>query len=300
MKKHIIAVSLLLFSLSSTAEENEVLNVYTGHPTGQYYTSGKELCKTLNCSVKTTNGSVENIDELNNQDSYNIAIVQSDILHDAYYGIGAFEGYNFKNIRTLCPLYEEAYTVIVKANSNIYNFTDLKNKTVNVGKLNSGNYHAVRKLLALHDMKLFNFKYISHLSIEEQGDALCKGTIDAAIYSISHPNKLISNLAKKCNIRILSMNEKIIQEAISMEPHYVYTIIEENIYHGNTKKINTIGTIATLITTSNLPKEYTCNMLKKINSINHKLKLIHPTLHDINLRTMVPLHPGAEEFYREK
>jgi uncharacterized protein len=300
MKKHIIVASLLLFSLSSTAQENDALNVYTGHPKGEYYASGQKLCKTLNCSVKATNGSVENIDELNNQDSYKIAIVQSDILHDAYFGIGTFEGYNFQNVRTLCPLYEEAYTVIVRANSNIYDFTDLKNKTVNVGKLNSGNYHAVKKLLKLHDMKLFNFKYISHLSIDEQGDALCKGTIDAAIYSISHPNKLVSTLAKKCNIRILSMNEQIIQETVSMQPQYIYTRIKENTYQGNSKEIKTIGTIATLITTSSLPKEYTCNMLKKINSINHKLKLIHPTLHDISLRTMVPLHPGAEEFYNQK
>jgi uncharacterized protein len=296
MKKLTLASSLL-FLLSSFAQSKETLELYTGHSNGQYYETGQELCKVLDCSVKNSNGSVENIDEVNNQNDYKIGIVQSDILHDAYYGIGPFEGYNFKNIRTLCSLYEEAYTIVVQADSDIKNFKDLKKKTVNVGKLNSGNYHAVKKLLKLYDMQLSDFKHIGHLSIDSQGEALCKGTIDAAIYSISHPNKLIDSLAKKCSIRILTINDKIIQEHINKEPSYIYTIIKENTYPGNKKEIKTLGTIATLVTSKNVPRKYTCNIIDKINKKKHNLKLIHPSLHDINIHTMVPLHPGAQEFY---
>ncbi len=297
MKKFII-VSLSLFSLNSIAND-ETLEIYTGNISGTYYSIGQELCNPLeNCQVATSNGSIENIDELTDSDNKRLAIVQSDVLHDAYYGLGVFEGYDYKNIATLCPLYEEAYTIVVRANSKIKSFKDLKKKIVNVGKKNSGNYQATKKLLELYNMKMYDFKHISYLPIDTQGEALCKGTIDAAIYAIHHPSKLINETAKLCNIRILTLDNQNIQNLVKTQPYYIYTIIKANTYPGNNKDTKTLGVMATLAAPLSLSSNYVYNLMHKINDSKYKLKLLHPKLHDISLSTMVPLHPGAKEFYR--
>jgi TRAP transporter TAXI family solute receptor len=296
MKKFIIA-SLILFSTGSIAAEQ--IKLYTGNIAGIYYQVGQEICIIIGCPLETSNGSIDNIEKLEDPKNKSLAIVSSDILHDAYYSINAFEGYNYKHIAPLCSLYEESYTLVVRKNSKINSFYDLKNKIVNVGKTNSIHYHATKKMLELYNMDIHDFKNVSHLDLDLQGEALCKGTIDAAVYSVGHPDISLSKTASLCDIKIISINNKAIQNLITEKPYFIYTTIKAGTYPGINLDIKTLGVMATLVASQNLSNNYIYNLMNKINNSNLKLKLIHPALHDINLDTMVPLHPGAEEFYRQ-
>lgn len=302
MKKFIIAnaiASLILFFVSLSFADEETLELFTGNVAGTYYSVGKDICQALKCEVETSNGSIENIDILAEEEGQKLAIVQSDVLHNAYFGLGVFKGYNFKQIAMLGTLYEEAYTIVVRANSKIYSFRDLKNKTVNVGKVNSGNYHAVKELLELYNMKALTFKNVSYLPLDLQGEALCKGTIDVAVYAVGHPDKSLSKTAALCNIRILTIDNEAIQNLVKTKPHFIYTTIKAKTYPGNDQDIKTLGVMATLVAPLRLPNDYVYNLVSIINDPKYKLKLLRPSLRDINLDTMIPLHPGAQEFYSQ-
>ena len=156
-----------------------------------------------------------------------------------------------------------------------------------------------KKMLELYNMDIHDFKNVSHLDLDLQGEALCKGTIDAAVYSVGHPDISLSKTASLCDIKIISINNKAIQNLITEKPYFIYTTIKAGTYPGINLDIKTLGVMATLVASQNLSNNYIYNLMNKINNSNLKLKLIHPALHDINLDTMVPLHPGAEEFYRQ-
>ena len=294
--KTFITVSFLLFN--SFAFADEVLELYTGNSSGIYYSAGKELCKIINCKVQSSNGSIDNIDTLIDDDLNRLAIVQSDVLYDAHFGLGVFNNHRHKYVLPISILYEESYILVVRANSKIKSFEKLKNQIVNVGKTNSGSYYFTKKLLKKYNMSLSNFKYISHLPINEQGEALCRETIDAAIYVAGNPLPTLTETANICDIKIIPIDKKIIQSFINKNPSYIKTIIKANTYPGIAYDVETIGGFATLIAPANLSSNYVYNLLDRINTSNVKFKLINPLLHDTNINIKVPLHDGAKTFYK--
>ena len=286
-------VIAFIWLISNIAFANQ-LKLYTGNVAGTYYSVGLELCKILNCKVKTSNGSIENIEALNNGN--NIAIVQSDVLYDAYHGLGVFEGHKEKHVLPLTSLYTEGYALVVRKDSKINSFRKLDGHIVNVGKTNSGSYHLTDKLLKLYNMSLNDFKYVSYLNLDKQGKALCQGTIDAAIYAVGHPNQALLDTARLCPIKIIPINDKLSKNVID------YSLVKTKIAAGTYPNVNydvvTIGVLAVLVASENIASDYVYNLLKEITQQNKKLKLIHPALHDINKDINVPLHKGAEEFYQ--
>lgn len=292
MRIFLVAVIWLISNFSLANE----LELYTGNATGTYYSVGLELCKILKCEVKTSNGSIENIELLNDGGGKNLAIVQSDVLYDAYHGLGVFNDHQEKRAMPVVSLYTEAYALVVRENSKINSFRKLEGHIVNVGKTNSGSYHLTDKLLKLYNMSFSDFKYISYLNFDKQGKALCQGTIDAAIYAVGHPNQAILDTAKLCPIKIIPINDKISNTAMGYS--LVKAKIPAGIYPNVNHEIATVGVFAVLVASEDLTSDYIYNMLKEITEQNKKLKLLHPALHDINKDINVPLHKGAEEFYK--
>jgi hypothetical protein len=78
----------------------------------------------VRCSVESSNGSSENLSNLE-EGSVEFAIVQSDFALHQYNRDGLYskEG-NFKELRELISLYTEAITLVVKKNASINTFTD--------------------------------------------------------------------------------------------------------------------------------------------------------------------------------
>jgi TRAP transporter TAXI family solute receptor len=267
MKKLIIASIFF----ATTCFANDQITLYTGNMTGLYYSIGSEICDILNCNIVTSSGSIENIQKLKD-DPTSLAIIQSDALA------------KFSNELTIVrPLYTEAYTFIVTANSNIASFPDLKDKIVNVGKTNSGSYFAVENLLNLYKMNFSNFKATKQLTINQQGTALCQGKIDAYIYVAGHPNLSLQATAHQCSVKIIGIDDQIAQNLVTNNKAFSFTEIAANLYPFNHDPIKTLGIKAVLVASKNMDPNVLSKLKDMLDKSYNDLKSRNSLLNGINL-----------------
>lgn len=170
------------------------LEMVTGQKTGTYFVFGRDIetvAKKYNIdlTVRTSEGSFDNIKLLSSDDSVNLAIVQADVL--GFFGRtknpDAVKA--LSNLRVVYPLYKEEVHVL--ARNEIKDFKDLQGKKVAVGEDGSGNM--------LTSLNLFSILGVTPAETKKipaaQGVvAVLKGDVDAAVFVGGKPVRLFKNL----------------------------------------------------------------------------------------------------------
>ena len=340
MKKISLAIGLVILCLGyaflSYDKNRKFISIGTASISGVYYGIGTNLCNfivdartSINkniknnsypqyfdnidhtaynvfCDVRSTPGSLYNINALK-RGYVNFAIIQND------WAIDRFQSYDtiqqIKKLRLLASLQEESFIIMVRGDSTIKNFYDIKNKAINYGVPGTG----VRKVLDIifdylkWDLKK-DFTITTQLRSIEQTQALCDGKIDVMFDFIGNPNGMVQEAIATCNAKMIPLNDDIIQYLVDTYPCYNDFYLTQGMYNNNTD-IHTIGLKASLYTTEDTP-EYLVNvMLTSIVNNIDKLQLVHPlfsgfSIKDLypsdNIISIIPLHSGAAKFYNEK
>ncbi len=155
-KRPLIWLALLAFITSPISlAEDYGIGILTGTNTGTYVQFGQNIAAVaklegLNVEVVTTEGSVENIQRLIDNENAGMAIVQSDVL--GYMRNSKDPEINgiADKIRLIYPFYNEEVHVL--ANRSIQTFEQLNGKRVAVGSLGSGTRLTANNLFRLADI----------------------------------------------------------------------------------------------------------------------------------------------------
>jgi TRAP transporter TAXI family solute receptor len=326
--KHLFATLILIggasFGLTAAAQTNEeakprengqFITVGTAGVTGVYYPAGGAICRFVNrtfkehgyrCAVESTAGSIYNINAIR-EGKMHIGAAQSDWQYHAYNGSSLFQQYGpFPDLRSLFSLHSEPLTVVVRKDSGIRIFDDLKGKRVSIGEQGSGMYATMRQLMDMKGWKDSDFKKLLELKAIEQGAALCENRIDAMVFSVGHPNGAIQEVSSLCETRIIPVDGPDIQKFLKERPYYSLTVIPGGMYQGTPKDVRTIGVRATFVTSAAISEDEIYTVVSELFDNFDNFKLLHPVFATLNQQTMVregllaPLHPGAEKYYREK
>ena len=206
MSMKIIATGLLALGLAGTvqAAEQQFISIGTGGVTGVYYPTGGAICRLVNkerkehgirCSAESTGGSVYNINTVR-AGELEFGVAQSDAQYNAYNGVGDFaDAGKFEDLRSVFALHPEPFTLVVRADTGIQSFEDLKGKKVNVGNPGSGQRATTEVVMKAYGMTMDDFALAAELKGSEMAQALCDGKIDAMIYTIGHPAAAITEAA---------------------------------------------------------------------------------------------------------
>lgn len=111
----------------------------------------------------------------------------------------------------------------------------------------------------------------------------------------------MQNLAASEDIRILSLNEKLVRNLTSGGIYNPYTL-PTNTYPGQVQFVTTIGVTAMLIGNQAMPEERVSEllntMLKSVNAVARKeMRAAFLTQQTAQIGISIPLHPAAEKFY---
>lgn len=286
----------------------------TGGITGVYYPAGGAICRLINrgrkfhgirCSVESTGGSVANINGIRNN-TFDFGVVQSDWQYHAINATGSFSDQKpFKELRSVFSLYTETFTVAVRDDSNIKNLDDIINARVNFGPKGSGIYATMETIVAAKNWNKEAFKAITYIQPSEQPKALCNNKIDVLVYAGGNPNGVIQEAAQTCRIRIIPIDDGVINELIKNNKYYVKSVIPGGMYAGNPDNINTFGVKATVVTSEIMSPITVHNMVKAVFENFDDFKTLHPVFSTLKREEMItdgnsaPLHPGALRYYRE-
>ncbi len=330
MKKFsLVIVAILAFSLvvgcggQSTAESsaagqsgaaasapasNQFITVATGGTSGVYYPVGGAFSSViqnrvgLRSSAQTTGASVENIN-LILSDRAEMAIMMGDAVTQAYQGFGAFEGQEPKEeLRGLMSLYPNYVQLVAMANSGIETFYDLRGKRVGVGAPNSGVELNARLMFEAHGMTYDDVRQ-DFLMYGEAVDQMRNGMIDAAFVTSGIPNGTVMDLGATNEIRIIPIEGDGMAYLRENYPFFTANVIPAGTYN-NTEDIPTATIMNLMLVRHDLPEDTVYNI---VAGVFDNLETIHNshnaarniTLENVMNGMIVPLHPGAERFYRE-
>lgn len=288
------------------------LAIATGGTGGTYYPLGGMLAQLLSNSVKdlvvtaqTGNASVANI-ALIGKGEVETAFVQNDVAYWAYTGteLEQFKGKPVKNIRHLAALYPEHVQLVALRESGIRSVRDLKGKRVVLGAPGSGNVVDANEVLKAYGMSADDVK-ADYLGYSEGVARMKDGQADAMFVVAGFPTSAVLDLQTGKDIVIVPLEDDMVRKITSQSRFFAPATIPANTYKGQTQDAKTIAVIATWIADEKVPADLVYEMTRALWEKRDVLEKVHAKGKEIRLETAlagqaIPLHPGAERYYKQK
>ncbi|PID46946.1 MAG: C4-dicarboxylate ABC transporter substrate-binding protein [Proteobacteria bacterium] len=316
LKKFMISsVIAATASLAAPAMAQQFISIGTGGVTGVYYPTGGAICRLVNkgrkehgirCSAESTGGSVYNINTIK-AGELEFGVAQSDWQYHAYNGTSKFEkAGKFDKLRAMFSVHPEPFTLVVRADSGIKSFADLKGKRVNVGNPGSGQRATTEVVMDAMGMKMDDLALAAELKGSEMAQAICDNKIDAMIYTIGHPAAAITEAANTCDVKLVNVEGEAIDKLVKENPFYRIAKIPAGMYKGTDEETTTFGVGATFVSSSDVPEKVAYTVTKAVFDNFDDFKKLHPAFANLKEEEMIsaglsaPLHDGAVKYYKER
>jgi TRAP transporter TAXI family solute receptor len=311
MKRIALALLILAVILTSFAAGGKVfLNIATGGTAGTYFPLGGAMAEIINKNVAdvnatavTSGASVANINMLAT-DEVQMAFVQNDIAFYAYSGVEMFKDKQQANVRAVATLYNETIQIVTLASSGVKRLSDLKGKRVAVGAAGSGAEVNARQVLEATGL---TYKDISpqYLSFAEAANGLRDGNTDVAFLTAGAPTAAVRDVAAQKDVVIVPVPKDIADKLIAKYPFYVRVKIPKDTYSKQTAEVDTVTVKSILVANASLDEALVYNVTKAIFTNLDRLAQAHAQGKNITKATAleglpIPVHPGADRFFKEK
>ena len=309
MRKLILAA----LTLAGLGLAQEFITIGSGSTTGVYFPVATGIAKLVNdanvgirANARSTGGSVANINAIN-AGEFEMALAQNDIAYYAYQGccIPAFQGKPVKTIRALAALYPEVVHIVARKDAGIRTVADLKGKRVVVGDVGSGTEQNARQILEAYGLTFDDLGQAIRVSASQGIQLMQDKRADALFYTVGLGASAIQQLALTTPIALVAVDLNRIQAIAKKYPFYVGFNIPGGTYKGVDVTTHTVAVQAMLIASEKLSEETVYKFMKAVFGNLEAFKKIHPNLERFfSLEKAVkglpiPLHPGAERFYKE-
>ncbi len=305
---------LHLTALPGFAADRVFFGIATGGTGGTYYPLGGMLAQLisntaeipdtkLSATAETGNASVANA-QLLGRGEIESAFVAADILDAAFKGVNQFDGAAADNIRAIGALYPETVQLVVRADSGIEKFEDLKGKTISSGSPGSGQWQLLGDLLVAYGMARTDVSE-DFSSFSQSVDKIKDGNLDASLITAGSPTSSLTDLANGHDIRIIPLNGPAIVKLQETQPYYANAVLAGGTYKGQDNDVETLAVRAIWATHAGVSDEVIYAVTKALYENTETLGNVHPKGKEISLdkaleSVSVPLHPGAEKYYVEK
>lgn len=232
----------------------------------------------------------------------------ADVTRSMYLGEGKFEGKPHPKLRIVANLYPEDLHLVLPKGETIESLADLKNKRVGIAQAGSGTQVAVLQMLEAYGVTRDNMDE-AELNNSQSAERLADGQLDAYFYAAGWPVAAMIQLASTKGMNLHSFSEEDLQKINEIVPAYIPSAIPGGVYEGITEETKTPAVSALLVVSADADEELVYGITKALWNDNSR-KLLdngHPKGKQITAETAldgvealgVPLHPGAERFYKE-
>ncbi len=308
MRRMLVAAAMAAV-VAAPASGAQFINVLTGGTSGVYYPMGVALSKIwedavpdARTSVQSTKASVENLNLL--QDGRGEAgLSLGDAVSQAWSGN---EEAGFKQpldkLRGLSAMYSNYIQIVANAESGVKTLGDLKGKRISVGAPKSGTELNARTVFAAAGLSYDDFSKVEYLPFGESVELMKNRQIDATLQSAGLGVASIRDLATSIDIVVVEIPEDVVAKID--DAAYQSSVIPAGTYDGQSEDVATITISNYLITHEEVPEDVVYAMTKSLFENLDQLVAAHAAAKGIELDNavkgmVVPVHPGAEKYYKE-
>lgn len=303
------AVALSTALAANSARAEEFINVLTGGTSGVYYPLGAALSKIYGekiegarTQVQATKASVENLNLLQ-QGKGEIGFALGDSVKLAWEG-NADAGFKapLDKLRGIAAIYPNYIQIVAAKESGIANLADLKGKSLSVGAAKSGTELNARAIFAAAGMGYGDLSKTEYLPFAESVELMKNRQLDATLQSAGLGVSAIKDLATSVEIQMVAVPAEVVTK---LGAPYVAATIPAGTYQGQDADVPTVAVVNFLITHSDVSDETAYQMTKQLFENLPEMEAAHKAAAQIKLEGAltgmpVPLHPGAERYYKEK
>jgi TRAP transporter TAXI family solute receptor len=309
-----IVVLLVLMSVSVgvnaavAAPKPKIMALATASLGGTYYIVGSGLAEiiskalpNLQVNAVIAQGSVGNPKLVNSKEAeFGITNYYSGM--NAVQGNKPFQGK--LAIAGICKLQYSIIHLTTFANRNdINSVADLKGKRIAVGPAAGGGVLLFKQILPFWGLK-FEDITPSYVSYGDGSEALKDKKVDMTIPHGAPPLQAVSSLTVQNDIKLISMEKDKLEAINKKYPYYEDAVIPAGMYKGVNKDTHSAGIQDILVVNSSLGEKEIYQVTKAIYDHLGTLRKIHPSVKNLTFdnyrNSLVPLHPGALKFYKEK
>jgi TRAP transporter TAXI family solute receptor len=304
-----LAAGATLMGVAPRARADEFVNVLTGGTSGVYYPLGVALAKIygdnipgIRTQVQATKASVENLNLLQ-AGRGEVAFALGDSVKLAWEGNteAGFKG-KLDKLRGLAAIYPNFIQIVASKDSGIKTLTDLKGKSISVGAPKSGTELNARAILGAAGITYADLGRVEYLAFGESVELIKNRQLDATLQSAGLGVASIRDLASSVPIVVVAVPAEIVAKVGSP---YVARDIPAGTYEGQSEAVPTAAVVNFLVTRDGVSDDLAYQMTKQLFDHLDDMVAAHKAAADIKLADAaknmpVPIHPGAEKYYKEK
>ena len=286
------------------------INILTGGTSGVYYPIGVGLSQIysekipgVKTSVQATKASVENLNLLQ-AGRGELALALADSVADAKNGV---EDAGFKapltKLRAIGGAYPNYIQIVASQESGIKTLADLKGKTISVGAPKSGTELNARAIFKAAGLTYEDMGKVQYLPFAESVELIKNRQLDATLQSSGLGMAAIRDLSSVMPLNYVAVPADVVSKIGN--PAYQSAMIPANTYDGQPEAVPTVAITNILVTRADVPDDVAYAMTKLMFENLTRLGNAHSAAKDIKLESAsknlpIPLHPGAERYYKEK
>ena len=302
-------IGALGFSGLPALAQQRFFRIGTGGTGGTYYPVGGLIANAvstdkINVSAVATNGSVANVNGIVGG-SMESGFSQADINAWAYTGTGIYEGKpKIEELRVIANLYPESVHVVVKKGAGIKSIADLKGKRVSLDEPGSGTLVNARALLGAFGVTERDIRP-EYLKQTQSVEKLKDGTLDGYFQTTGYPQGALTELAATNGFELLPIDGAVRDKIMAQFKFFAKDTIPDGAYK-DVKGVETVAVGAQWTTSSKQPDDLVYEITKALWSDKTRAALDagHAKGKEIRKETAlagvgIPLHAGAEKFYKE-
>jgi TRAP transporter TAXI family solute receptor len=287
----------------------QFVNILTGGQSGVYYPLGVALSQiygkaipNVKSTAQVTKASAENLNLLQ-AGRGEVAFTLGDALSDAWKG-DEEAGFKtpLKKLRGLSATYNNYIQIVASADSGIKTLADLKGKRVSVGAAKSGTELNARAIFKAAGLSYKDLSKVEYLPFGESVELIKNRQLDATLQSAGLGVASIRDLATSVKIVVVAIPPEVVAKV--GDPAYQPAVIPANTYEGQTADVATAAIPNFLVTQADVSNDLAYQMAKALYENLDTLYAAHNAAKAIKRENAVkgmpvPLHPGAERYYKE-
>ena len=323
----LLTVALLAVLGGTSAGQTQEMRFFrigTGGVAGTYYPIGGLIADIISnppgarpcnkggsCGVpglvaiaQSSNGSVANVNAIGSGELES-GFVQSDIAYWAYAGTGIFADQGkVDNLRAIANLYPESIHLVARKDAGIATVRDLKGKRVSLDEPGSGTLVDARIILAAFGLAEADLE-AEYIKSSPAVGMIRDNQLDAFFIVAGYPTGSVVELASGAGADLVPIDGPEVDALLENHQFFAKDLIPAGTYDG-------IGATATIsvgaqwVVGAEIDEELVYGITKALWHENARMLLDdgHAKGHEITLETAlegiaIPLHPGAERYYRE-
>ncbi len=298
-------VVLVGMAACEDAPAAEPIVIATGSPGGPYLAYGQGLARILTrelgqeVAAQSTQGPAQNILLLERKQA-TLAFITMGVGLQAWNGSDWAKGTQYRSMRAIFPMYDTAFQFVAAKRLRINWLEDVAGLRVGAGPRAGTGGAYLPILLTTLDIKA-NLRFGAWESMTSQ---LKSGELDAIVFAAGFPIPALTELIAAEAVDFIQPSADQIAAIRKVLPEITPSTVPAGTYSSLARDYQTIGLYNFAVAHKDLPNDLVYKIVKSVFDNHDELVRAQSSAKEtipanISRDTVLPLHPGAERYYRE-